>query len=438
MIENGLRKKVAFKSVRFIRESVAAFFLCMVVSNVRAEETLGSLVVETLLSHPSSIAQLERLEGSREDIEAAKWQYLATPSISISRVGKSNSAQYISNKQVSKFSLNQPIWTGGRLSTNLNKAETQSAIEEINTDIVKQDLTLQVLSAWSELISANSSVNVFEQSKDIHVKLLEMVKRRFIGGASARSDFNLAQTRLDIALADLEASRLRVLVALSRLEALVGRKLNINNFNFDISIFPKLSDYEATLNQAVKSSPELAKSMAELKLSTFAISAARASMMPQLNLRAERQYGDYYGDNSHAENVIFLEFDMPFDAGLSSFSKIRSAESLRRAAEQQVNVQRLILQQKLHSDFSLLNSSRRREVYLESSLRKSQEVYKSWERQFLVGKRQWPDLMNSAREEAELGAQLAEVKATAYLAAWRIAVISVGPGILIGDTKYVK
>ena len=50
----------------------------------------------------------------------------------------------------------------------------------------------------------------------------------------------------------------------------------------------------------------------------------------------------------------------------------------------------------------------------------------SWERQFLADRKQWQDLMNSARDQAMTDTQLADAIGSQQLSAWRLAILTRG------------
>ncbi|SEH86003.1 hypothetical protein BAZSYMB_SCAFFOLD00010_8 [Bathymodiolus azoricus thioautotrophic gill symbiont] len=52
----------------------------------------------------------------------------------------------------------------------------------------------------------------------------------------------------------------------------------------------------------------------------------------------------------------------------------------------------------------------------------SQKIQQSWYRQFLAGRKQWQDVMNSIREVAQLKSQIADMTAGSLSVSWRLAI----------------
>jgi hypothetical protein len=63
---------------------------------------------------------------------------------------------------------------------------------------------------------------------------------------------------------------------------------------------------------------------------------------------------------------------------------------------------------------------------LAASLESSDDIARAWNRQFIAGRKTWQDVMNAVREQAQLEAQIADVKASQLLLSWRLAIIGRG------------
>mgnify|MGYP002039119894 FL=1 len=148
--------------------------------------------------------------------------------------------------------------------------------------------------------------------------------------------------------------------------------------------------------------------------------------MPEVYLRVERQSGSYGYPNARPQSRVFLGLSTAFGAGLSNLSDIEAARAEQRAAEQELQSQRLSLEEQVRTDLFLLDASTRRRALLEQARRVNEEVSSSWERQFLADRKQWQDLMNSARDQAMTDTQLADAIGSQQLSAWRLAILTRG------------
>lgn len=387
----------------------------------------SQLIRAALAHHPSLRAQAGMGDAARAGVEGAKWQYWPTPSVGVEHTN-TNDPVYRGDNTVTTLRLQQPLWTGGRLDGNLSKAEAQNLAAQADQEITRQQLALRVLQAWSEALAAQGKVVAYEQSRDMHARLLALVERRTREGASARADIDLARSRLDTTEADLAMAYSQREVALDKLRLLTGRPVTVNMPSSGATRPPPIhaAALDKLLVMAREQSPQLAKARAQSKGAEAEIALAQAALSPEVYLRAERQYGNSYTPNQDPQNRVFLGVSMALGAGLSTLSGIEAARARQRAAQEDIQTQQLAVDEQVQSDATLARTSEQRRVSLERVRQSSADVYASWERQFLAGRKQWQDLMNAAREQAQNDALLADTLAALQLTSWRLALLTQG------------
>jgi adhesin transport system outer membrane protein len=405
-------------------------FLSFVAPISRAE-SLGELIQLALHSHPDIKASRFLRDASKSDIDGARWQFY--PSISASNqnasVSNDNDPSYLGDNHVSTIEIVQPLWTGGLLTSNLKLAKASLDLSEAEIDHAKQDLAIRVLTSYTDWYSANMKVAAWQNSLSIHQKLSQQVRRRSLGGASSESDSALAEARVAISDADLAAAIAEEQTALTVLAELVGKPVQSS----DLAQPVKLEAVLASLSiQPRNNNPLVATALAEVDIADANIRSTQAKLMPKVNLRLERQYGDFSFANSEPSNRIFIEFTMAFGAGLSSISDVSAARLRREAAVANVESQRQILGSNIASDMLLQKSIARRLTALKQSKQATENVYASFERQFLSGSRTWLDLLNSARELTQLELQIADARASSVLVSWRLFILNNGMDSILG------
>lgn len=407
-----------------------------------APQLVPQLILAALSQHPALRAQAGLGEAAQADIERAKWQYWPTPSLGVERANASSSdPNYRGDGTVSTLRLQQPLWTGGRLDGSLSKAEAQAMLARAELEEVRQQLALRVIQACSEAAAAQGKVVANEQSRDVHARLLGLVERRTLEGASAHSDIELARSRLDGVEAELAAARAQRDTALDKLRLLTGRSLLADELsdlaNMKTAGFPVITASLADLLEAARAqSPQLAKARAKVDIAQADIAVAKSTLSPEVYLRAERQYGSYSTPSQDPQNRIFIGLTSAFGAGLSSLSGVDAAVARQRAAIEDIQAQQLAVDEQVQSDATLARTAKARRVSLERVRASAGGVSASWERQFLAGRKQWQDLMNAAREETQADVQLVDAIATQHLTGWRLAVLTRGlDALLAGDPQ---
>lgn len=318
---------------------------------------------------------------------------------------------------------------GGRLVGNLSRAEARLAAAEGDLQDAKQQLALRVIQAWSEALVAQMKLQAYEGSLSMHVRLLELVRRRHAEGASAQADVALASSRLSTLQSEHDAAKAQRDTARERLRLLTGRPLV---GELAAALMPaRESELSALLSKARIQSPQLYKSRALARVAEAEIDIARAAVSPELYVRLERQYGNFLQAHQPPVNRAFIGISTALGAGLSSLSGIDVAVAQHRAALEDIQTQQLALDDQVQADHTLAQAALTRRAGLENARLAAADVLNSYERQFLAGRKQWQDLMNAAREQAQSDTQLADAIGAQQLANWRLAVLSRGVDELI-------
>lgn len=396
-----------------------------------------SLIREALDQHPAMRSQRGLSEAAQAGVEGARWQFYPTPSVALEHASASSTdPAYRGDSRVATLRLQQPLWTGGRLTGNLDKAQARESVTLADLEITRQQLALRVIQSWSDASAAQLKFTALEQSRDTHGRLLAQVQRRATEGASAQADVELARSRLDATEADLLAARAQRDSALDKLRILIGRALAQGDIGGRDTMPALGQDLDALLQAARDQSPQLAKARAQARIAEADVVVARAALWPEVYLRAERQYGSFTVANADPENRVLLGLSTAFGGGLSSLSGIEAARAQHRAVLDDIQTQQLAVDEQVMGDWTLHQAAVARRAGLERARQSAADVSASWERQFLAGRKQWQDLMNAARELAQTDAQLADAIGAEQLTGWRLALLSLGvDGVLNGTDR---
>jgi len=415
---------------RLILIHAIQYLSCLVIllpSFCRAE-TLEQLISTALLEHPTVQVQEAQRQAAEAGLDSAAWQFYPTPSIAIEKVQTSASdPSYRGDSTAATLRLQQPLWTGGRLSAGLKKAEAGVMTSQASLEEVRQQLALRVVQAYGDWLTAHLRSQAYDKSMATHVHLRELVKRRVEQGISAENDLTLVVSRLESIVADIALVHAQKDTALARLGQLLGRRVETPALNAAIAApRPVNADLQALLDQALSVNPTIQKAQAQALAQEAAISERRADLSPEVYVRAERQYGNQTYSNAPTENRVFLGVSSHFGAGLSSLSAIESAKAQHQAALEEVVAQSRTVNEQVMADYALATSSERRLTALKTALKAAEEVSRSYDRQFLAGRRTWQDTMNSVRELVQIEVQMADTVATQLLSSWRLSIYTQG------------
>ena len=111
---------------------------------------------------------------------------------------------------------------------------------------------------------------------------------------------------------------------------------------------------------------------------------------------------------------------------MSSLSAIDTARSRHEAALADVAGARISLSEQVYGDHVQAATGQRRLLTLQASLLSAEAVSRAWGQQFLVGLKSWLDVMNAARELAQVEVQIADVSTEQLLYSWRLSILAQG------------
>lgn len=406
-----------------------AALLCLPAAVQATEISLGNLVRTALAYHPQLRGQQNRQQAATAAIEAARWDFWPTPSATVEKANTSASdPSYKGDSMVTYLRLQQPLWTGGRLTGALNKAQAKANTSEGDLQDTRQQLALRVLQAWSDALVANEKLQAYERALVLHKRLLGLVERRQSEGASAQADVALASSRVSTLQSDMEAVKVQLKTALDTLRSMTGLKLGSDILpQARLLVEPqRAAGLDALISSARENSPQLTKAQAAVQAALADIEIAKSSLSPEFYARLERQYGSFQVANQAAQSRIFVGLNTSFGGGLSRLSGMDSAVAQHQAALDDLQYQQLTLEEQITKEQALVQAAQLRRAGLESAIQGTADVAESYERQFLAGRKQWLDLLNSARELAQSEVQLADVIGAQHLSAWKLAIFTRG------------
>jgi adhesin transport system outer membrane protein len=361
-------------------------------------------------------------------VDSARWQFYPTPSVSLENATtRGADPLYQGDNRVATLRLQQPLYSGGRLTAGADKAQASLDQSHAALDESRLQLSLRVVQAYGEWLSAHLKAQASQKSEDTHNRLLRQVQRRINEGASAESDRVLAQGRLDAVRADVTAARAQGDTALARLGQLLGRPI-LDDALANTVATPRAVNAQAAalLEQALGQSAALQKAQSQVRVQEAMLLERQADLLPEVYLRAERQYGNFNFANGAPVNRLFVGVNSRLGAGLSGLSNVAAARGQLEAALAEVQVQTRNLNEQVLADHAQFMATERRLSSVQASLRSAQSVSESFDRQFLAGRKTWLDVMNAARELAQTEALIADLLATQVVVSWRLSFYTQG------------
>lgn len=403
---------------------LASFALLLFSSSLRASDVDAVLnwMPQMLEQHPSVRSAEQQIQAAVQELDAARWQYFPTPSVGAE---SSNQTNTLLDSKIRFARLQQPLWTGGRLTAQSERANAQLEFARATWREQRHSLASRWLELWGEAAAAKLRIDAFEQSEQQHLRYVQLVRSRAREGQIARTEEQLSIARLASVQADLEQARTQYRQGMSKLKQMLG---TASSFDIEptLSQLSLLQSEPKTLEllqaHAQETHPLLQKSLAQIQIAKADADLARSRLAPEVYVRAEIMHGDITGET----RKTYVGFSTSLGGGLSNLNAVASAQSRVLAQEQELEARRKDLFDLLASDQLQQQSQILRYQQLQHALAAADAYLQSSETQFSAGRRSWQELMNSAREKAQLLAQLADTGAQAWLTRERLKLNTIG------------
>ena len=416
------RRSTSFPSVINRWRQVAVVLIALFCATGQAQ-SLGSLIASAFQVHPAIQSQQIQTQAAKAGVDAAAWQYYPTLSFSVEQAASGNTGvSSQSSQRLGTVRLQQPLWTGGRLTAGSDKATSQLASNTAQLDETRQQLALQVVQAYGEWLAGHLKTLAQKKSQDTHTRLMDQVKRRISQGLSGDSDMTLAQGRQSLVVADLAQAQAQQAIAISRLVQLTGRSLDPAALQAQLSAPRVVSlQVQPLVDAALTINPGIRKAEAQAGILLATTAERKADLSPEVYVRAERQYGSQTPGIATPIDRIYIGLASRFGAGLSSLAEVNAASLRHQAALADIDAQKILVSAQVLADHALAVSSAQRQIALDLSLAASGQVADSYDRQFLAARKTWLDVMNAARETAQSEVQVADNRSALLIASWRLA-----------------
>ena len=351
------------------------------------EEALGLASA----AHPSVRARLSDRVGAEARLDAARWQRY--PQVSL------QAAAGTLGKQDSALQVQVPVWVAGRIDAEVNAAELR--VDASTAAVAGAQLAIMdtVLAAFGELARLRDRGAAVAASVEQHARLVALMERRVATEISSQADLTLARGRLAQVQGELRQIEVQAATARSALEQAVGRAVSDT-----AAVAPRalpFADVDAAVAAAREASPELRRLLREIDAARRDVEARRAARYPQVVARYRYDVSSGSGGGKH-QALIGLDYQS--GPGFAAAAAVREAEarveSLR--LEHETQIQRLA----------------------ERALRSTREFAESTDRQFVIGRKSWIEVLNAYREVAQVAQSMADAYWGAQIAVHRLHLVT--------------
>ena len=362
-------------------------------------------------THPSIAQRLSEQGASDYSVAGARWQRWPGVSMSSSR-GPLGST-------LTELQLEQPLWTGGRITANINAAEARAEAARHSVLEVRKTIIERAINAYAEAMRLQSRITIADAAIEDFEALTAMIDRRVDNGISPKADAVNVRARLQQANSERLQLQLQRRNTRTELELLIGQRFS--ELTVPQALLPSAISLEDAVHIALENAPELARLNAEERVAEETIAATRSSLSPSLSLRYQRIFG---GGTLYATDQLFLGVTYQPGSGLSSLSAISEAEARRTGTTYAREATRLELMNRVRNLWQQADSSRRELTVLGDLVASTQEVYASCLRQFPVGRRTWLEVLLARRDATQAQYALSDTQWMGFAAELKLQLVT--------------
>ncbi|PUE27540.1 TolC family protein [Limnohabitans sp. Jir72] len=372
-----------------------------------AEASLKQLFEAALVKHPSVLQARSQAQAAGFDLEAAQWGRF--PTLSSEVRSDTGYAQSLAK-------VEQPVWTGGKLSSRIALAESNQRTAQAGIQEAQYNALSQVATAFYETLRLeqrhkSAALNVVE-----HERLLNLIQRRAQAEISPPADTTLAQARLQQAVSERVQIKKQLDVSLSTLAQWAGPLLGPLKAPADIPM-ARTTDGQL-LERVVTHSSQRQRLLSQIDSADAQINVSKSQMYPSVMAGFQRTWAGQVTPGTDRSSA-YLSLQFQSGAGLSARSGIQAAASRKDAAQQELETLERNLLSQAQAALSELDALAAQIEPAKALLEGTTEVVESYVRQYQVGRKNWLDVLNAQREktqalynqaDTQYGHQLAKVR----------------------------
>jgi adhesin transport system outer membrane protein len=377
-------------------------------------------------THPAVVGKNNELIAASYNLEGAKWQRY--PALSAQTASPTLSRQGV----ITTMTIDQPLWTGGRISSNINAASARALAVQYDLEDTQQTILFKVTNVFCNMIKFQEKLTSASESVVEHQRLLELIERRANGEISPENEVTLARARLAQSKSDQLQYQLSYKNAKADLEQLTGVKVESLIKPAPINLTLDTNSTPMIIERAINYSPALKKLEAQRVAAEADKETKKSILWPQLSARYSHNWEAGGSDTySVPSDTAFLALTFQPGNGLSSLSTINQAEALISSAESNRDNASKDISDRIRLAVNDLSSSGNEVEVFEDLVVSSAEVYESSLRQFTLGKKTWPEVLNAWRENIQAKYSLTDSRWKGFIAGLQVK-------ILIGDINALK
>ena len=407
------------------------FGLTLLFFNLCLKEVQAEKLVEALAfayeNNPDLLAARANLRKVDEGVPAAKsgWRPTVTSSLSLG-ASQTNSDSGGTSSDTSSFpgslslSVNQSVYDGGRTEISVRQAETNVQTERSRLFTAEQNVMLSGATAFVDVISARSVVELQTNNLNRLEKQLEATRERFKVGEVTRTDVAQAEARVDRAKADKIKATGDLTSSNSTYQRVFGKRAG------ELQPPEKVKDLPREITEAVNYALENNFSLIAAKFEELSaldgVSLSQSSLRPTVTVSGSASHSETSGDADSSSTSLSLNanISIPLYQAGAVYSGIRSAKEEANRRRILVEAARRNVIETSSKAFTAWTTARAQAEALEAEVASAEIALEGVEQEALVGARTVLDVLDAEQERLSAQVRLVRASRDNFVAAYTL------------------
>jgi TolC family type I secretion outer membrane protein len=400
----------------------AGVLLSGAVGQLRAQ-TLEEALVSAYLTNTDLEAQRAALRATDELVPQALSDWRPTLAIdSTAAYADVDSSQGGGSLGTvgSSVILDQDLYNGGETVANTSRAENLVRLERARLQAIEQQVLLDAVTAYTDLLSAQAVLDFARQNEDRLQRQLQATRDRFEVGEVTRTDVAQAEASLSGAV----ASRVQAEGQVQAAEAAYRQVINQEPIKLmrppPLMALPGTQAEAQELAQAFN--PNITAGQYDLAASRADVDVASATLLPRLSLQGELGYTENPSVELDWQSVgqIGANLTIPLYQGGGEYARVRQTKQTVRQREDDLESVFRSVRQDVTDSWQALTSARTALESFRDQVRAAEIAVEGTRQEALVGQRTTLDVLDQEQDLFQAQVDLVNAARDEIIASYRL------------------
>ena len=359
------------------------------------------------------------------DVSGSYTESILKPTISFTSPQRTVNAQ---------TQLSVPLYAGGQVRNSIKAAKTRVDAGQAQLRGTEMSIFSQTVAAYMDVIRDTAIVSLNRANVRVLDVNLQATNDRFEVGDVTRTDVAQSQSRLALALSDLQTAEANLIASKENYIALVGEAPD------NLEPPPQLpglpADPDAAVQVALRDNPDILAANKFREARAYDVKAAKGAVLPQVSAFTQAGYTNYLhslnstgidsngnvveGPQINKQAAAGVQISIPLYQGGRPAAQVRQNQALEaQAIEQAIETERGVIAQ-TRASYASWQASLETIKSAENAVSASSLSLEGVRAENSVGSRTILDILDAEQEALRARVQLVSARRNAYVAGFSL------------------